>query len=242
MFHAPATPAVSTLSLHDALPVCAMDKGEFEAWLGVKVGETALPANARDALAGAWDAGVILPAHVMVDETVLDEGKMAEAVELWHSFYEDACKEMKLPNRKSDRIQLGTWLRGRYLSEDVIVGVSTPKPKVITAEQRADMDAQGATELWHLGYTELSLATGRAVAKEETEKYAHKAPWTVMVGGALSIKHKHTSLDDLIAAAEASGDMSAIDEHMNSLSKKRSRDADRPSLSSKIPSERLKRL
>ena len=154
----------------------------------------------------------------MVDETVLDEGKMAEAVELWHSFYEDACKEMKLPNRKSDRIQLGTWLRGRYLSEDVIVGVSTPKPKVITAEQRADMDAQGATELWHLGYTELSLATGRAVAKEETEKYAHKAPWTVMVGGALSIKHKHISLDDLIAAAELSGDMSAIDEHMNALS------------------------
>ena len=194
-----------------------MDSTQFAVWLGEVADGAVLPDNCKAALMEGFAKGVIPVTSLGLDESPMDEATYKDAAELWMGLYEDAVKEAKLSDRKGDRTALKQWLRKRFLQVDVKED-ETPKKAVITPEQRADMDAQGATEHWHLGFGELAIAVCRSPAREETDKFAYKAPWTLMAGGALAIKHKRTTFDDVVEKAAASGDASGIDEHMTQLS------------------------
>ena len=198
-------------------PARAMDKAGFTAWLGEEFGGTTLSENTKKALVAGFDEGVIKSSNVMDDAHVLDGNGMKDTIELWLAFYEDACKGAALPDRRSDRVLIKQWLIARFQKDESLDGRDV-KVKPLTPEQKIDLANQGASELWELGYGELALALGRAPAREECEKYAYKAPWSSMTGGALAVKHKLTSLDDLLAKAESTHDLSPIDEHITTLS------------------------
>ena len=91
----------------------------------------------------------------------------------------------------------------------------------LTEAARKDMKAQGASELWQLGFVELALATGRAPAREECDGYAYRAPWSKMVGGKAAIKFKAVTLDALLAKADKDRPdftVAAVDSHFTDLS------------------------
>ena len=191
---------------------------DFKDWLGVEVGDAglALTENTKSAFVVGWTRDVIEPGDVLWEDAELDDAQMKETVDLWKAYYNDSVTEAKLKARSSDTLKLERWLRGRFWSgsnlDDTSKEHGPPKTNKLTPAAQLDMQAQGATELWQLGYVELALALCRPPAPSECEGFCHKAPWSsCMEGGRRAIKFKVANLDDLVEAAVKDGNVSPVE-------------------------------
>ena len=209
-----------------ALVMGALGAAEFDKWLGVEFPSATgrkicLTKGAKAALLAGFKSGLVEENDVLADDVLLDEATMKEVADRWKAFYRDASAEEKTPVRETDQLSIVEWLKALYLDVATLEASKAPtnKPKPIPAAAKRDMDEQGATALWQLGWIELALALGRVPSEEECTGYSYKAPWKNMLGGKVAVKHSVASLDDLLEVASATGDISPIDRHFSTLTK-----------------------
>ena len=188
------------------LGAAAMDEAAFKAWLGVEV-ETAsgyryaLPGRVCEVLLAAFVAKDVDMNDVIQDGAQLDEAEMGDLRTSWLGYYTDALNAASGKEKSVEKSKLSAWLKVRFFKDETTpkkLDVATP-----SAAAREDMTAQGASELWQLGFVELALATGRAPAREECEGYAYRAPWNKMLGGKAAYKFKEVTLDGMLAKADS---------------------------------------
>ena len=197
-----------------------MDEAAFAAWLGVKVeAEGGLKYSLTKPTIALFEA--MFKAKAIDEDDVylhtckLDDTSIKVAVGTWLAYYEEGVKSAKGVESAVDRRKLGDWLRARFLMDEGSFNKDDTKPTVAALE---DMAAQGASELWQLGFVELGMATGRAASRKECDNFAHRAPWSTMTGGRNAIKFKERTLDELLVVAAKDSSIHLIEVFFTELS------------------------
>ena len=189
-------------------------EAEVREWLGGECGGIALKEAMIDCLIKGCEDDVW---EWPEDVDVMDEHKLEDTQRLWAAYLKESydAAGVDLAKSKSERFLL--WLK-HYCNKDEDEGLeASSKRYVPSAEEKADLDAQGMKKPVELLLRELDMLLGRATAEVETKGGSYGCPATIMIGAKQSVKGAVVNLDKLIETGIKGNDASRVEAHIHGL-------------------------